>query len=129
MKTNTMDPTDYPTVKYTDMKVHEQLRGGHPKCPECGSNNFGPGPNYDNLRWIGCYDCGHGFKSKTTPPKDESVGDIMQARKRAEDRIAAALAHIAKDLDTLNMELGSGKHVGIDQAIGMLTDLKEILTK
>ena len=41
-------------------------------CPKCGSNEYGPGPNYDNLRWIGCYKCGYGFKkdmpNNTTKP-------------------------------------------------------------
>lgn len=32
-------------------------------CPHCQSRNYGPGPNFDNLRWIGCYDCGYGFKN------------------------------------------------------------------
>lgn len=32
------------------------------KCPKCGSSEYGPGPNFDNLRWIGCYLCGYGFK-------------------------------------------------------------------
>lgn len=31
-------------------------------CPRCGSKNYGCGPNFDNLRWIGCYDCGYGFR-------------------------------------------------------------------
>ena len=38
-----------------------------PRCPECGSHNYGCGPNYDNLRWIGCFDCGYGFTRSRNP--------------------------------------------------------------
>lgn len=33
------------------------------KCPKCSSAKYGPGPNFDQFRWIGCYDCGYGFKN------------------------------------------------------------------
>lgn len=48
------------------------------KCPRCGSRDYGPGPNFDNLRWIGCYKCGYGFKSE--PPKRESSFEAWLTR-------------------------------------------------
>ena len=36
-------------------------------CPKCGKNEYGPGPFYDQFRWIGCYACGFGFKDMSKP--------------------------------------------------------------
>ena len=48
------------------------FKEGH--CPRCGSAKYGPGPNFDNLRWIGCYECGYGFKELPKARADELTG-------------------------------------------------------
>jgi hypothetical protein len=50
------------------------------KCPKCGRNEYGPGPCYDQFRWIGCYACGYGFKDDKSP-KFECQGKRQYASK------------------------------------------------
>lgn len=54
------------------------------KCPRCGSFNFGPGPSYDQFRWIGCNECGHGFQSDDAP-------EGQMTRQAVIDRISSEL--------------------------------------